>query len=198
MIGQKKASPTSRKCTIIPRCPAVERIRKSKIGVKYSAYRLAMNSGIVKPGWVKTRRTRLCSTATSSSRGPFRPRPAEGRARSVSVTGAPSSSRIGASMLMIMCCTMWTLKSTIPYSLSAVHIVTPTLSTPRAHATVRGRGHASPRLRSRTTPAAYSVSARRHPTRKNGSPVNSRPRPSVNGGRSIVVPCPPWSISVLS
>lgn len=34
MIGQKKNSPTIRKCVIITMCPGVDPIRKSKIGVK--------------------------------------------------------------------------------------------------------------------------------------------------------------------
>ncbi len=82
--------------------------------MKYSPYRLAMNSGMVNSGCEIIRVYRLCSSATSSSRGPLRPRPADGRARSASVTGAPRSSRIGESMLITMCWTMCTLKSTMP------------------------------------------------------------------------------------
>ncbi len=95
-------------------CPGLELIRKSNRGVKYSAYRLAMNMGMVNRGCVITRMYRLCSRATSHSRGPLRPRPADGSARSVSVTGAPSRTRIGDSMLITMCCTMCTLNSTMP------------------------------------------------------------------------------------
>ncbi len=95
-------------------CPALEPIRKSKSGVKYSAYRLAMNSGIVNAGCVMIRMYRLCSSISSSSRGPLRPRPAGGSARSASVIGAPSRIRIGDSMLITMCCTMCTLNMTMP------------------------------------------------------------------------------------
>lgn len=55
MIGQKKTRPTRRKCTIIAMCPASLRISVSKIEVKYSPYRLAMNSGMVNAGCVMTR-----------------------------------------------------------------------------------------------------------------------------------------------
>ncbi|CAM5639876.1 hypothetical protein SHIRM173S_11326 [Streptomyces hirsutus] len=55
MIGQKKIRPTAKKCTIIATCPTWEPIRKSNSGVKYSAYRLAMNIGMVNSGWVTTR-----------------------------------------------------------------------------------------------------------------------------------------------
>ena len=79
MIGQKNTTPTARKCTIIAMCPVLEPIRKSKIGVKYSAYRLAMNSGIVNAGCVMIRMYRLCSNISSSSRGPLRPLPRGGQ-----------------------------------------------------------------------------------------------------------------------
>ncbi len=73
-----------------------------------------MNIGMVKPGCVITFTYRLCSSLRSSSRGPVEPRPATGSARSARVTGAPSSSRIGDSMEITMCCTMCTLNMTMP------------------------------------------------------------------------------------
>ncbi len=96
-------------------CPSRYCIRLSNSGVKYSPYRLAMNSGMVNAGCEITRTYRLCSSATSSSRGPRgRPLPAGRRARSARVIGAPSSSRIGTSIDSTMCCIMWALNSTMP------------------------------------------------------------------------------------
>ena len=73
-----------------------------------------MNSGMVNAGWVMIRMYRLCRSISSSSRGPLRPR-AGGRQRAQRERhGAPSSSRIGDSMLITMCCTMCTLNMTMP------------------------------------------------------------------------------------
>ena len=67
-----------------------------------------MNSAVATNGLVSTRENRECSAASSHSRGPGGSlRPAVGNARSASVIGAPSTSRIGASidssMWAIMC-----------------------------------------------------------------------------------------------
>ncbi|GHE35531.1 hypothetical protein GCM10017771_53370 [Streptomyces capitiformicae] len=82
--------------------------------MKYSAYRLAMNIGIVNAGCVTIRMYQLCSSISNSSRGPLRPFPATGNARSANVIGAPSNNMIGANMLITMCCTMCTLNMTMP------------------------------------------------------------------------------------
>lgn len=73
-----------------------------------------MNIGIVNAGCVTIFMYQLCRNISSSSRGPFRPFPATGSARNAKVIGAPSSSTIGASMLITMCCTMCTLNMTMP------------------------------------------------------------------------------------
>src|SRR5438477_6739138 len=71
------------------------------------------------------------------------------------------------------------------------------VSTPMTNATVRHTDHLSPRRWSRTTPYPYSARPRRQATRKNGSGDHWSPRPSVNGGRSMVMPCPLCSIGRL-
>ncbi len=65
-----------------------------------------------------------------------------------------------------------------------------TVSTPTTYDTVRERGQESPRRRSRTTPHPYRASPATQATRKKGSADHWSPRPSVNGGRSIIMPCP--------
>lgn len=69
------------------------------------------------------------------------------------MTGAPSSSGIGASIESVMCWTMWMLSSSMPYPPIPVAVIANTSSSPSANAKVRPIGHASPRRRSRITPA---------------------------------------------
>src|SRR4051794_32648301 len=73
-------------------------------------------------------------------------------------------------------------------------MTSPMVSTPTTYDTVRPADHVSPRRLSRTTPQPYSPSATRQATRKIGSADHCSPPPSVNGGRSMVMPCPLWSI----
>ncbi len=94
------------------------------------------------------------SVLSSHSRGPVRCGAVAGRiARSARVTGAPSTSGIGASMLSSMCWLMCTLSRTGPYSPSPLDVATTTTSRPASQAMVRPSGQGAPRARSRRRPA---------------------------------------------
>ena len=84
------------------------------------------------------------------------PFPAVGSARSASVTGAPSTSRIGVSIDSSMCAAMCMLNIAGMYRPTPDDVANSSTAQPSSQATVRPVGHASPRRRSRRTPARYS------------------------------------------
>ncbi len=79
----------------------------SNSGVKYRAKKLPTKSGKITSGEVSQRSGRALVRPTMASRRPGTPSPrAAGNARSASVVGAPSTSRIGASIPSVMCTIM--------------------------------------------------------------------------------------------
>ena len=75
------------------------------------------------------------------------------RARSARVTGAPGTSSSGTVIATAMCITMCMLNSTRPQMPGALQVAHTNSAQPSTQQTVRRTGHASPRRRSRTTPA---------------------------------------------
>ena len=76
--------------------------------------RLPVNSAAATTGWVRNRLTGVCRPHSSHSRGPREPSRRGASVRRASVTGAAGTSRSGATMLMVMCWSMWVLKRTRP------------------------------------------------------------------------------------
>ncbi len=83
--------------------------------------------------------------------------PADGSARSASVTGAPSTSRIGVSIDNSMWAVMCMLNIAGMYRPRPDDVVNSSTAQPSSQATVRPTGHRSPRRRSRITPARYTA-----------------------------------------
>lgn len=135
-------------------CPRWLRIAASNSGVKYSAKVLATKMTVATAGCAMTWRYLLFSIAVSHSRGPRSPRIRAGlSARSASVTGAPTTRKIGVSMFSTMCCAMCTLNRIGAYLATPVWVTATMVRSPRNQETVRAVDQESPRLRSRTTAA---------------------------------------------
>ena len=94
------------KCICMLRCPMWLPMSQAMSGVKYSANMLRLKTVKTKIGFVTILAAGECRPHTIHSRRPHRPVVEGFSARRARVRGPPRTKNIGASMDMVMCCTM--------------------------------------------------------------------------------------------
>ncbi|GAA1337338.1 hypothetical protein GCM10009635_46160 [Actinocatenispora thailandica] len=154
---QANRYPTARKARFHPTCAQWNRAARSNRSVKYSRNGAPANSVAATAGWVAQRSPAESRRFRRARRA--RCAPVRGRTDPASVSGAPSTSRIGTSIPTSMCAARCTLNIAAAYRPTPEQVASSSTAQPPNQAAVRDAGHDRRSRPSRRSPTRYPATS---------------------------------------